>query len=396
MEIQTEATRKRTCAVYAGDMHALECHMFEAFERQLTSFQDLANVCDVVEDLRATSKRHIYALNELVTSLGDVEKMVTDKLKTAVAGLFGVAAGLVDSVRSLPATKALRDDYTALSHAIAGYVLLSTTATALQNEKTKEIAENFLNDYICLSHKVMAVLPSLAIRDLLGCDIHVLNYDAPKLVMERKEWSTLFRKETHSQQICATALGSTVQISTISPVVVEKTTTTTTSSGQLNAPVVETIVKPTVIKETFRPQKITEIQPIIEREVTAPEVHHIEKHIYEKVETGSATITNQPIVREVIKPVIVEEVQEIIHREVPAPYVEKVEKITEELEVLPTVHTKEVLLDSQEKVLKTDLLVKETKNLELETKETKVDTKETVTETTKQKGVAAGGKKGHR
>jgi len=271
---------------------------------------------------------------------------------------------------------------------------LSTTATALDNERTKVLAETFLNDYIALSFKVMAILPSLAIRDLITSDIQIVNSHAPKLITEKAEWSTLFRKETHSAESCGHALGTNFQISSITPVVVEKTTSSTTSYGQLNAPVVETIVKPTIIKETFRPQKITEIQPIIQREVTAPEVHHIERHIYEKVETGATTITNQPIVQEVIKPVIVEEVQEIIHREVPAPYVERVEKVTEELEVLPTVHTKEVLLDTQEKVLKTDLLVKETKTLELDTKEkVEVDViTETFSEKTK-KPVAAGGKK---
>lgn len=58
MEVQSEATRRRTCATYAGDMHALELHLLEAFERQLAITKELPDAHALVESLISTSKRH--------------------------------------------------------------------------------------------------------------------------------------------------------------------------------------------------------------------------------------------------------------------------------------------------------------------------------------------------
>lgn len=97
-----------------------------------------------------------------------MEKIVTDKLKSAVAGFFGIAAGLVDTVRPLAASKALRDNYTAINHAIVGYVMLSTTAGALKNMETKVIADQFLSEWIGLAQQIMGLIPSIALKDLSG------------------------------------------------------------------------------------------------------------------------------------------------------------------------------------------------------------------------------------
>jgi len=356
MEQQPDITRRRTCAVYAGDMHALELHMLEAFERQVSITQDFIDANLLVHSLVATSKRHATVLNGLVNSLGDVEKIVTDKLKSAVAGLFGLAAGFVDTVRTLAISKALRDDYTALQHAIVGYVLLCTTATALKNEDTRLVAEECLADYIDLSQRIMSLLPTLALRDLADEGILLLDANAAQLVKENKRWGTIFRSTG-----AKAGLSSSQTTASLPPIILERTETAEgTITGQIEAPLVEIIKKPVIIEETFRQEKIVEVQPVIHREIRAPEIHHIEKHIFEKVETrGPTVVTNKPIIEETIRPVIVEEVQEIIHRELPAPVVERVEKLIDEVEIMPTVHTKEVILENEEHILKTDILVKE-------------------------------------
>lgn len=379
MEIQGESTRRRTCATYAGDMHALEMHMLEAFERQVSITKEVSDANALVLALIATSKRHARILNDLVSSLGDVEKIVTDKLKSAFAGLFGVAAGLVDTVRPLSVSKALRDDYTAVNHAIVGYVLLSTTASALKNEETRIIADEFLNDYIDLAQKIMGMVPALALRDLAGEGIQLLDFNAATSFRSNKQWNSLFSRElTQATSATGTTTGITgiatsvattttttaINEAIIAPntIIVEKTTVAQPATvGIVSNATVRTIVKPVIVEETFRPEKIIEVQPIVHREVQAPEVHHIERHIYEKVEaTGPTIITNKPIIQEIIKPQIIEEVQEIVHRELPAPFVERVEKHIDEVEVMPTLHTKEVILDKEAHIKKAEIIVEET------------------------------------
>jgi len=406
MEAQSDAVRRRTCATYVGDMHALELHMLEAFDRQITITKEIRDAHVVVLSLSSTAKRHAQLLNELVSSLGDVEKIVTDKLKSAVTGFFGIAAGLVDTVRPLAASKALRDDYTAVNHAIVGYVMLSTTAAALRNDETKFIADEFLNDYINLAQQIMALIPSLAIRGLSDNGIQVLDFNAAQQFKIDKQWSVLFSRDTIQSQsqtetqttsdlkqesVARVDVASAENILAPNKIIVEKTSVTNdfSATGRVDKPVVETIVMPVIIEETFRPEKIVEVQPVIHREVRAPEIHHIERHIYEKVEAvGPHVVTNKPIIEEVIKPVIIEEVQEVIHRELPAPYVEKIEQHVTEVEVMPTLHTKEVILEKEE-VLEADLVIE---NVDVE-KITKVPinkkiTKETTTSITT--GISAG------
>jgi len=123
--------------------------------------------------------------------------------------------------------------------------------------------------------------------------------------------------------------------------------TSTTSAHSVTAPVVvETHVRPVIVEETTRAEKIIQVQPVIHREVEAPHVKVIEKHIYETVPSaGPHTITNAAIVEETIKPKVIEEIQPVVHRNVAVPVVEHVEQHITEHKVLPTVTTKEVIQD---------------------------------------------------
>jgi len=110
---------------------------------------------------------------------------------------------------------------------------------------------------------------------------------------------------------------------------------------------VETHVHPTIIEQTVRTEKVTEIQPIIHREVDAPQVRVIEQHSYETVPSaGPGVITNQAVVETTVRPRVIEEIQPIVHREVAVPHVERVEQHVTEHVVKPTITTKEVITDS--------------------------------------------------
>lgn len=119
-------------------------------------------------------------------------------------------------------------------------------------------------------------------------------------------------------------------------------------AGQQVLPaVVETHVLPTVLQQTTRAERIVEVQPVVHREIDAPQVHVIEKHLYETVpSTGPNVITKGAIIEETVKPRIIEEIQPVVHREVPAPFVERVEQHVTEHITQPTITTKEVINDA--------------------------------------------------
>jgi len=114
------------------------------------------------------------------------------------------------------------------------------------------------------------------------------------------------------------------------------------------APLLESHTRATVVEQTSRPERIVEVQPVIHREIDAPEVHVIEKHLYEKVpSTGPNLVTRQTIVEETVRPKIIEEIQPVVHRSVPAPFIEHVEQHVSEHVTQPVVSTKEVIVDKQ-------------------------------------------------
>lgn len=120
----------------------------------------------------------------------------------------------------------------------------------------------------------------------------------------------------------------------------------------INPPIVDTIVRDTIIEETVRRDKVVEIQPIIHRRVDVPEIHHVEKHVYERVApVAPARIIKQPVVEETIQPHITEDITTVLHREVPAPYVVHEERHITEHEVKPTLHTTEILEDKKPTII---------------------------------------------
>jgi len=120
----------------------------------------------------------------------------------------------------------------------------------------------------------------------------------------------------------------------------------------INPPIIDTIVRPVIVEETVRRDKVIEIQPIIHRVVEAPEVHHIEKHLYEKVlPSGPARIIKQAVVEETIQPRITEDITTVLHREVPAPFIVHEEQHTTEHMVKPTTHVKEVIEETQTTII---------------------------------------------
>src|SRR3954469_24592127 len=152
-----------TVQQYVGDMIALEDNIDEAIDRQLSLAQDYAPADEAVQRFHQMVKDHREGLKAHLQSIGGSE---SGPIKTAVADLFGKAAGVVDKVRTEAVSKAIRDDYTAFNHAAAGYAMLHTTAHALGQAGTADLAVRYLRDYAGAVQRINQLIPGVVIWEL--------------------------------------------------------------------------------------------------------------------------------------------------------------------------------------------------------------------------------------
>lgn len=152
-----------TLTKYLGDMHALEAHILQAIDKQdklLAAGHPEAK--EMITTFRSTAQRHATALESRMQELGGSP---THPVKEAVAAFAGVVAGLYDKVRNEEASKDLRDDYTALNHAIIAYVMLHTTALAFKDQQTATLAMAQMQDYSRFVMQINAFMPEMVMQE---------------------------------------------------------------------------------------------------------------------------------------------------------------------------------------------------------------------------------------
>ena len=159
-------TRDKNEAInsYITDMLALEDHIEKAIRAQL---EDLKNYPDVVTELRQihrTVEHHISDLRGLSERRG--AGGVREAVKRAGSAVLGAAAGVIDLVRTEGLPKNLRDDYTALSLASIGYVMLHTTGLSLDDREVAELAQQGFTDYAGALSRLQATIPGAVVAFL--------------------------------------------------------------------------------------------------------------------------------------------------------------------------------------------------------------------------------------
>lgn len=109
----------------------------------------------------------------------------------------------------------------------------------------------------------------------------------------------------------------------------------------------QTIVKPVIVQETIRTDRVLQIQPILHREVEQNVINHIEKHITEAPAAHMGGIVRMaPVIQETTQTRVIEEIQPVVHREVAIAQVERVEEHLAERVVAPTQHTNQVVYEA--------------------------------------------------
>jgi ferritin-like metal-binding protein YciE len=158
--------RDRDTAInsYITDMIALEDHIEKALKGQITDLKDHPDFVNEVRQIHRLVEHHVSDLR----ALADRRKAggIAEAVKRAGSAVAGVAAGVIDLVRTEGLPKNLRDDYTALSLATISYAMLYTTAIAVGEPEVAELAQQHLRDYAGAVKRLNTLVPASVVRYL--------------------------------------------------------------------------------------------------------------------------------------------------------------------------------------------------------------------------------------
>jgi ferritin-like metal-binding protein YciE len=157
--------RQDSLQQYVSDMLAVERHMLPAFENQTKDdrFNKYPEAQRLVNRIEATINSHINGLKQHLENLGGD---AASPVKSAVTAVLGVAASVIENMRTDPISKNLRDDYTVLNLAAISYTMLHTTGHALMDDRTADLALSFLKDYTPLITEINEVIPEVVVSEL--------------------------------------------------------------------------------------------------------------------------------------------------------------------------------------------------------------------------------------
>lgn len=177
--------RQDTLQQYVSDMLAVERHMLPAFENQTKDdrFNKYPEAQRLVNRIEATINSHINGLKQHLENLGGD---AASPVKSAVTAALGVAASVIENVRTDPVSKNLRDDYTVLNLAAIGYTMLHTTGHALMDDRTADLAASFLMDYTPLITEINEVIPEVVVSELRD-ESEMIDPSAAQQAIERTQ-----------------------------------------------------------------------------------------------------------------------------------------------------------------------------------------------------------------
>jgi hypothetical protein len=152
-------------ATYVSDMLAVERHIRAPFETQAKDedFSQYSGAREIVGRLSAISDRHVESLKTCLDGLGGHE---ASPIKSAVLNFEGLVASAIDKVRKTKVSKALRDDYTALSLCCVSYEMLLATANGMNDSQVASLAERHLSDYARAIMDISEAVPAVVIGEL--------------------------------------------------------------------------------------------------------------------------------------------------------------------------------------------------------------------------------------
>jgi ferritin-like metal-binding protein YciE len=166
---------QQTIADYVGDMVALESHIEEALDRQLEMADQHPEAGAAIQRFHDMVKANRDALKAHQEQTGTT---AGNPIIAAGSTVLGVAAGLIDKIRTEGVSKALRDDYTAFNHACIGYTMLHVTALALGDQTTATLAERGLRGHASAVQEINHIMADVVVWELQKDDHQLANPNA--------------------------------------------------------------------------------------------------------------------------------------------------------------------------------------------------------------------------
>jgi len=185
LEEKIMSEKQDTLQQYVSDMLAVERHILPAIESQSKEerFAQHPEVQRLVNKIEATVRSHINGLEQHLDTLGGD---AASPIKSAATAILGLAATMIEKVRTDPVSKNLRDDYTVLNLAAVSYTMLHTTGQALLDTQTADLAANFLKDYTPLIAEINEVVPEVVVSELRD-ETELLDPDAARRAVKRTQ-----------------------------------------------------------------------------------------------------------------------------------------------------------------------------------------------------------------
>lgn len=181
------ADSQKTIADYVGDMVALENHIEEALDRQLEATKSNPRAHAAVQKFHDMVKSNRDAVRAHQEQVGTT---AGNPIIAAGSTVLGVAAGLIDKIRTEGVSKSLRDDYTAFNLAAISYTMLHVTATALGDQATANLAKNGLESYAGAVQEINHLIGEIVVDELKNDDHLIVDQNAAQenRAMVDKAW----------------------------------------------------------------------------------------------------------------------------------------------------------------------------------------------------------------
>jgi ferritin-like metal-binding protein YciE len=152
---------------YVTDMLALEKHIEKAIAGQIEDLdEDDPGFVQELKGIKGTIEQHISALEALAERRQESGQKMSDMVKRAASNVLGAGAAAVDFLRGEKLPKNLRDDYTAMSLASIGYVMLYTTATSLDDREVADLAMRHLENHARCVESLHRMIPAAVVKFL--------------------------------------------------------------------------------------------------------------------------------------------------------------------------------------------------------------------------------------
>jgi hypothetical protein len=155
-----------TIAEQVSNMVALQKHVLEMVQKQSGEqrVRSHSETSSVINRIDYVLKEQIAQLERHHSSLG--EAATSSAMKQAMSAVSGFVSGIQNRVRSEPVSRMLREDYAGLSMIAMDYTILHTTALALDDKQTAEIAQKNLGLITPLIVDISKLLPSVVVHEM--------------------------------------------------------------------------------------------------------------------------------------------------------------------------------------------------------------------------------------